>query len=126
MAEQQDYTFLADFSTKLRDLEEKQRMLKDRVLLIGRNLIEMKESSDDSIISLKKDVELFKQEMARLKGTISRISDEFGSFARKSEIEVLRRQFKMFEPLRYARIGDVESMIKEALKKEKPKSEIKE
>ncbi|HLD37806.1 MAG TPA: hypothetical protein VJA86_04415, partial [Candidatus Nanoarchaeia archaeon] len=65
MAEQQDYTFLADFSTKLRDIEEKQRMLKDRVLLIGRNLIEMKESADDSIISLKKDVELFKQEMAR-------------------------------------------------------------
>ncbi|HLD37129.1 MAG TPA: hypothetical protein VJA86_00895, partial [Candidatus Nanoarchaeia archaeon] len=104
------------------DIEEKQRMLKDRVLLIGRNLIEMKESADDSIISLKKDVELFKQEMARLKGTISRISEEFDSFARKSEIEMLQRQIKMFEPLRYARIEDVENMIKEALEKEKPKS----
>ena len=35
-------------STKLRDLEEKQRVLKDRLLLIGKNLIEIKEEINEN------------------------------------------------------------------------------
>ena len=36
---------LSEFNTKLRDIEERQRLIKDRVLLIGENLVEGKEES---------------------------------------------------------------------------------
>ena len=39
----------------LRDIEEKQRILKDRLILIGQNLIEVKEQTEKEILELKKE-----------------------------------------------------------------------
>ena len=36
-----------DANVKIRDLEERQRILQDRVLLIGENLIELKEKNQE-------------------------------------------------------------------------------
>ena|SRR3989344_6371223 len=116
MAEQQDFSWLNELNIKIRDLEERQKMLKDRVLLIGKNLVEMKEGIEESLTELKKNVELFKQEIFRLRDNMSRISEETENFARKSELEILQRQIKMFEPLRYARVEDVENIVEEKLK----------
>jgi len=41
---------------QLRDLEEKQRILKDRLLLIGKNLIETKEQTNSKILEIKKSL----------------------------------------------------------------------
>ena len=119
MVEQQDFSWLNELNIKIRDLEERQKMLKDRVLLIGKNLVDIKEGIEESLLELKKDVGLFKQEIFRLKDSISRISEETENWARKSELEILQRQIKMFEPLRYARIEDVENIVEEILKKKK-------
>ena len=116
MAEQQDFSWLNELNIKIRDLEERQKMLKDRVLLIGKNLVEMKEGIEESLTELKKNVELFKQEIFRLRDNMSRISEETENFARKSELEILQRQIKMFEPLRYARVEDAENIVEEKLK----------
>ena len=40
-------TLLTEFSTRLNEIEEKQRLIKDRVLLIGENLISTKEELDE-------------------------------------------------------------------------------
>ena len=37
--------------------------------------------------------------MNRLKDTISSLIEEIQALARKSELEILQRQFKMFQPL---------------------------
>ena len=51
--EEGEYTYQAqgfsDASIRTRDLEEKQRILKDRILLIGQNLIETKEETQEKI-----------------------------------------------------------------------------
>ncbi len=36
---------MGDMNSKVRSLEERQKILKDRLLLIGQNLIEMKEKT---------------------------------------------------------------------------------
>lgn len=119
MAEQQDFSWLNELNIKIRDLEERQKMLKDRVLLIGKNLVEVKESIEESLAELKKNVELFRQEIFKLKDSMSLLSEETESLARKSELEILQRQIKMFEPLNYARIEDIEGIMEEMLKKKK-------
>ena len=52
--------------TKVRDVEEKQRILKDRVLLIGQNLIEMKEKNTEDLLKIKKEIEIMKQSLEKL------------------------------------------------------------
>jgi hypothetical protein len=124
MADSQEYSnatesLLSDVSVKLRDIEEKQNIIKDRVLLIGENLISEKEEVDRQIQELKSDMIKQAEETKKIKMAIERIIDDLNNFVRKNEFVVLQRQFKMFEPLELARVSDVENMINTAIKSKK-------
>src|SRR3989344_3060434 len=98
---------LSSMPTKLRDLEEKYRILKDRTLLIGQNLIEMKENSDKKMLEIKKDIEILKSSVQRLVAFIETASEEFSKFVRKDDLDILYKQAKMFQPLDYLRKKDL-------------------
>jgi len=90
---------LGDPNMKIRDLEEKQRILKDRILLIGQNLIETKEKTSNDILEIKKNIEIINQNMERLISFLETASSEFSKFAKKEDLEILSKQAKMFQPL---------------------------
>jgi hypothetical protein len=94
-------TGYVDINTKVRDLEEKQRIIKDRLLLIGQNLIEIKEKTDDTILELKKQIETLNQEMQSAKSFLETASQEFSKFAKKEDLDILAKQAKMFQPLEF-------------------------
>jgi len=102
MADEQvvDYAgqVFGEVNTKVGDLEEKQRILKDRILLIGQNLIDIKEKNDGKILEIKKDVEILKQKVERLSSFIETLSSEFSKFAKKEDVEILAKQARMFQP----------------------------
>lgn len=99
--EQVDYSsqIAGNLNSKMRDIEEKQRVLKDRLLLIGQNLIETKEKTTQHIFDIKKDIENIKQTIERLSSFLETISNEFSKFAKKEDLEILARQAKMFQPM---------------------------
>ena len=82
-------------------MEEKQRILKDRVLLIGQNLIDSKEKTTEDILEIKKDLEKIKDNLEKIRRFIESVSTEFSKFARKDDLDILIKQAKMFQPLRY-------------------------
>ena len=88
----------SDMSFRLRDLEEKQRILKNQILLIGRNLIEIREKNIREILEVKKETELIKSNMERLASFLETTSEEFQKFARKEDVDILAKQVRMFEP----------------------------
>lgn len=102
--------YLPDINTKIRDLEEKNRMLKDRLLLIGQNLIEIKEKTNSDLLEIKKDFEIMKRNMERLISFLETASSEFSKFARKEDIEILSKQAKMFQPLEFVRKKDLKKL----------------
>lgn len=110
--EQQDYggQFGGDLNTKIRNLEEKQRIFKDQLLLIGQNLIEIKDKTNKKIIEIKSDVETIKQTLDRLSSFLETISGEFSKFAKKEDLEILAKQAKMFQPLEFIRKKDLETL----------------
>ena len=59
--------FLGDVNLRIRDLEERQRILKDRLLLIGQNLIETKEKNIQDMLETKKTLEFLNQDMIKLR-----------------------------------------------------------
>jgi len=83
---------------KLKDLEEKQRILKERVLLIGENLIDIKEKNDERFLEVKKDIEEIKQKINKISSFIEAVSGEFNKFARKDDVEILAKQMRLFQP----------------------------
>lgn len=88
-----------DTNLRVRDLEEKQRMLKDRLLLVGQNMIDMREKHNEEITEMKKDLEVIKENMKQLASFLETASSEFSKFAKKEDLEILAKQAKMFQPL---------------------------
>ncbi len=113
-------TLLSEFYTRLNEVEEKQRLLRDRALLIGENLISSKEDFDKENFEIKKQINSLGNEIKNLKQTQQRILNELSNFTRKTEFDILKRQFDMFQPLELARIKDVENIIENKLKNKKP------
>jgi len=103
---------LEEMIYKIRDLEEKQRIIRDQILLIGRNLIELKEKNTQDTLKIKKDIELNKQSAERMKLFLEMFSSEFSKLARKEDIEILSKQAKMFQPLEFVRKKDIEKLVK--------------
>jgi len=99
MAEEQESQGGASIYTqRVRDIEEKHNILKDRVLLIGNNLIETKENTNEEILEIKKDIEQLRKDIDRMKDFIETLSGEMSKFAKKEDLDILQKQAKMFQP----------------------------
>lgn len=107
---------LQEFGTRLNELEEKQRLLKDRLLLIGSNLLSSKEDFDKKDLDFRKRLSDFETEIKSLKQINKRVVNELENFARKEEFGILERQFKIFQPIQFARIEDVRRIVQEELR----------
>ncbi len=97
---------------RIRDLEEKQRVLRDRLLLIGENLVETKEETNEKILEMKKDIQKLKQTLERALSFLESFSSEISNFARKEDLQILAKQAKMFQPLEFATKKDLEKLKK--------------
>lgn len=121
MAQQeQNYNqdLFTEVAVKLRDIEDKQNLIKDRVLLIGENLVSEKEENDKEIISLKSQVSQINEEIRKIRMSLQRMIEENANLVRKNEFEILKRQFEMFAPLELARISDVKEIVKQEIKEQ--------
>jgi hypothetical protein len=96
----------------IKDLEETQRILKDRLILIGDNLIQIKKEYQEEILELKKDMEIMKNSLERIKSFLESFSSEIKDFAKKSDIEILRKQAKMFQPLEFVKRSELDKFKK--------------
>lgn len=112
-------SLLSEFSTRLNEIEEKQRLIKDRILLVGENLISTKEDYSKQEFDVKRQLKQISSEISYLKQLMSRVVNEMPNLAKKSELEILERQVKIFQPLEFARIKDVKDIVKEELNKQK-------
>lgn len=121
MPEQQDISsqlqfLLSELNTRLRDSEEKNRLMRERVLLLGQNLISSRQDIEDELKILKKDSEETKRELKKIKTLTENISQEIGKFVRKDEMVIIERMLKDFQPLEFARMKDIEEIIEKKIK----------
>ncbi len=111
--------FLSDFSTRVNDVEEKMRLIKEKLLTLGQTVLKQNDRLNKETILIKEDIRNIKNENDRLKEVVEHIVGETAEFARKSELQILERYMKIFEPLKFATMEDVKRLINKALKEKK-------
>lgn len=79
----------------LRDLEEKNRLLRDRVLLLGQSVIEERDKTFKEMQDMKSTVMRLKEDVNRLKELMQRMAEQISQTARKDEIMILQRQLDL-------------------------------
>ncbi len=88
--------FFGEINTRMRDLEEKQRLLKERVLLVSRDFMKEREKNVSEIQEMKKSILRLQEENRRLKEMVMMISERVDQLARKEDVFILQRQFDLF------------------------------
>jgi len=96
--EQQSYgeRFFSDLNTRLRDLEEKQRLLRDKMLLVTKGFVREREKNFKEVQDFRRDIEKLKMENERFKEIFLRIGEAVDRAARKEDLTILQRQFDLF------------------------------
>lgn len=108
-----------DFSTRLRDVDERNRLIRERVLLLGKNLIDTRDELDEELAQIKKDNEQIKKDIEKLKKISSSLLSEFNKFVKREELSLVERMLKDFQPLEFMRKKDVEELLEQKLSSKK-------
>ncbi len=104
---------LSDFNTRLKDLEERNRLIRERTMLLGKNFISIKEEADKEIDGLKKQTNQMQADIEKIKNLVQRVIKELDRFVRKDEMLVIERMLKDFQPLEFVRMKDLKEIIKQ-------------
>jgi chromosome segregation ATPase len=107
---------LSDFSTRMNDLEEQNRTIKERLVVISQTLLKQNDKLNKEISALKEGMRELRDEIDRLKEAMEHIVSESSEFARREEIKVLERYMKMFEPLKFATEDDVKRIVSKMIR----------
>lgn len=91
--------YFGEVNLKLRDLEEKQRILKDRLLLIGENLVELREKTTKDNLEIKKNIAIIQEQLKKMLSFLETASSEMTKFAKKDDMDILYKQARMFQGL---------------------------
>jgi hypothetical protein len=108
---------LAEFNTKIKDLEERHNLLKEKVLLLSQSFLKESDRMNKEMALIKSDNRDVKAEMERMKDGIQHIISETSDFARKEELSVMEKYMKVWEPLKFVKEEDVERIVEEKLYK---------
>ncbi|MSS74788.1 hypothetical protein EXS73_01040 [Candidatus Pacearchaeota archaeon] len=80
---------------RIRDTEERQRLLKERVLLIGQTLVELRDGLIQELTETKKIVVSLQSDTQRLKELTRNLAEQANNSARKEEVASIQRQMDM-------------------------------
>ena len=114
-----DQGYGADPNTRIRDLEERNKTLKERIILLGENLLETKEEFETEIDIIKKQHVLLFKEFEVVKETIDSLLEDIRGTVKRDEMLFVERMLKDFQPLEFMRKKDVEELIAEKMGKRK-------
>ena len=109
MVGEHDGNRISSGNLKINDIEEKQNVMRDRLLLIGQNLVDSKEENSEKVLEIKKEIESIKRDIGTIKSFLETISNEISKFARKDDLEILKKQAKMFQPLEFVRKSELKN-----------------
>ena len=103
--------FFMDLNARLRSVEGRYNILRDRVLIINQNMIEeWKKNSAETRIN-NDEVKEIKLDLFRIKETLKHLISEFELYARKEDVKVLEKYINLWNPMKFMTEGDVKKLL---------------
>ncbi|MBI5797627.1 hypothetical protein HZA98_01845 [Candidatus Woesearchaeota archaeon] len=119
MAEQEmqvDFTqAFNEMANRLRVLESKQNLFSEKLLVMNQNMIEEYKKTTREVKVLDMEIKDLKKDLENIKNIVRHLTDEAGRFAKQSDLKVLEKYIKLWNPMSFVTEKDVQKLIDEAL-----------
>ncbi len=112
---------LSDFNTRLKDTDERNKLIRERVLLLGKNLISSRTDIEAELKEIKQENLQIKQTLEKLNRISNSLLTEFNKFVKREELALIERMLTDFQPLEFMRKKDVEELISKEINNLKSK-----
>ena len=109
--QEQDYSM--DMIARVRTLEGRYNMLRDRVLIINNNMIEEYKKLVSEMTKMNEDLRAAKSENFKMRETMKHLIKEFDLFARKEDVKYLEKYINLWNPVKCVTEADVKKIIEE-------------
>ncbi len=86
---------------RLRTIEGKYNLLRDRMLLINNNMIDQYKKSIVETRTINEDIRDIKSDIFKIKETMKHLLEELELFARKEEVKVLEKYINIWNPIKF-------------------------
>ena len=115
------YSVISELNTRIRILEGKYNLTRERMLLINQNMIDHYKELNTEIKTLNSEIRDMKETLEVIKETSTNIVKELSFFARKDQLKILEKYINMWNPLNFI----TEEEVLELLKKNRGKNVTK-
>ena len=115
------YSIISELNTRIRILEGKYNLTRERMLLINQNMIDHYKDLNNEIKTLNIEIKEMKETLEVIKETNINIVKELSFFARKDQLKILEKYINMWNPLNFI----TEEEVLELMKKNKEKNVTK-
>ena len=126
MQEQGLQNFVVDVGSRVRSLEGRYNLLRDRVLVINNNMITEYKKVLGELRVVNTELKEIKTDIFRLKETIKHLIAEVNTYARREDVKVLEKYINLWNPMKFVSESEVRKMIAEALRKHSEINQKKE
>ena len=109
------YRQINDISRRLRVAEENYSGLRRKTQLSDQNILKTNKNTKTEIIAINSDLRDIRRDMKDIKDNINQMAKEMKLFAKKSDVLVIQRYVKLFDPMRFVTPNQVNQIIKEKL-----------
>ncbi len=111
--------FQADPEEKLRFLESRYSLMRDRMLIINQNMIDQYKKLNSEVKLINDDLKEIKRDLNDLKELNRHVISELQTFARKDNLKVLEKYINFWNPLNFVTEDEVKKLIEENLKEKR-------
>lgn len=80
---------------RTRDLEEQQRTIKERIVLVSKTFIESREQTTKELQEIQKKVVHLSVEMQRVQETLKNMTEQLNKTTRREELATIQRQLDL-------------------------------
>ena len=108
-----------DFFSRMRSLEGKYNLLRDRALIINQNMITQYQRTNAEIKAIEEDIQEVKHTLFQIKETLKHLVREMEGFSRKEDMKVLEKYINLWNPMNFVSAEEVKRLIEENSKKVK-------
>ena len=113
---QDSYSVVNELNTRIRILEGKYNLTRERMLVINQNMLDHYKGTKVDIKTIEEDMAEIKDAINSLKNATKSILKELQQLARKDEVKVLEKYINMWNPLKLMTEDEVNELIEKRLK----------
>jgi len=112
---------IMDVYTRIRSLEGKYNLLRDRALIINQNMITQYQKGNSEITSINDELKEIKHTLFQIKETLKHVITELENTPRKEELRVLEKYINLWNPMKFVSEEEVRRIIREEKSKKSDK-----